>query len=145
MEPEGAPEEPQPEIPGLARRALDTFFSPGKVAEALAQKPVWAGALILGGLLVILQTALIPVEVWEATFREAALERGGDVPEAGQRAAQPQVAGVEGLRLHHGGGREAAGARGLLEDELGGVCVDAQRHGVHPAEVVEDELEDDDE
>ena len=81
VEPEGVAEEPQPEIPGLPRRALDTFFSPGKLAEAVAQKPVWAGALILGGLLIILQTALIPVEVWEATFREAALESGAEVPE----------------------------------------------------------------
>ena len=74
-------EEAQPSIPALPRRVLDTFFSPGKLAEALAQKPLWAGALLLGGVLMILQTALIPPEVWEAMFRETTLQRGSDVPD----------------------------------------------------------------
>ena len=80
-------EEVQAPIPGLHRRFLDTFFSPGKLAEDLARNPVWAAALLVGGLLIALQTLLIPVEIWESMFREAALQRGGDVPEGMQIGA----------------------------------------------------------
>jgi hypothetical protein len=62
-------------------RLVQAFVSPGKLGEALAEKPVWAGALIVGGILLLAQTALIPMEVWETTFREATLARGGEMPE----------------------------------------------------------------
>jgi len=74
-------EEAQAPIPALPRRVLDTFFSPGKLAEALAQRPLWAGALFVGAVLIVLQTVLIPVEVWEAMFRETALQQGREMPE----------------------------------------------------------------
>jgi len=74
-------EEAGPPTPGLATRVLDVFFNPGKLAEALAAKPVWAGALLVGALLIVVQTSLIPVEVWEAMFREAALQRSQPMPE----------------------------------------------------------------
>lgn len=74
-------EEAQPSIPALPRRVLDTFFSPGKLAEALAQKPLWAGALLLGMVLGGLQFVLIPAEVWDQLMRDAALEGGSEVPE----------------------------------------------------------------
>jgi hypothetical protein len=66
---------------GLPRRVLDTFLNPGRLTEGLAEHPAWAGALFLGALLIVLQAVLIPVEVWEVMFREAALQRGQDLPE----------------------------------------------------------------
>jgi len=77
---ESAGEEATP-VPAFHRRLLDVFFSPGRVMEALARNPVWAAALIFGVLLVLLQTFLIPVEVWQETFKAAALQRGQELPE----------------------------------------------------------------
>jgi len=79
-EQEAAAEEAAP-APPFHKRVLDVFFSPGRVMEALARNPVWAAALLLGAALVVLQTFLIPAEVWEAVFKEAALQRGQELPE----------------------------------------------------------------
>lgn len=76
--PAEAPDVPHP---GLAKRLMDAFVSPGRMAEALARNPTWAAALVVGAVLIIAQTLLIPADIWEAVFREAALQRGSDVPE----------------------------------------------------------------
>lgn len=72
------------EFPSLPSRLFNVFLSPGKVMEAIAQKPAWAGALLVGAFLVALQTALIP---WDLTRemmieaqRQAALEAGREAP-----------------------------------------------------------------
>ena len=70
-----------PEIPSLPRRLLDVFFNPGRVMETVAKHPVWAGALLVGVLLVTLQTALIPFDLIMAAQRQAVLESGRDMPE----------------------------------------------------------------
>lgn len=70
-----------PKLPSFPRRFMDVFVSPGALAEALAKRPAWAVALVVGALLVVLQQMLIPVEVWEAAFRTSALERGQEMPE----------------------------------------------------------------
>ncbi|MEJ2203116.1 MAG: hypothetical protein P8170_03305 [Gemmatimonadota bacterium] len=75
------PEGPDPEIASFPARVAQTFFSPGKLSESLAARPVWIGALILGAVLVGLQSALIPIEVWESMFRETMIQRGQAVPE----------------------------------------------------------------
>jgi hypothetical protein len=62
-------------------RVVQTFFSPGKLSQALAARPVWGAALVFGAALVALQSALIPVEVWESPFRETMIEQGRSVPE----------------------------------------------------------------
>jgi hypothetical protein len=67
-------------LPGLGRRVLDAFFSPGRLAEALARNPVWGAALGIVLLLGTIQLLLIPAEIWDQYIREAALERGGEVP-----------------------------------------------------------------
>ena len=49
--------------------------------EAVAKNPVWVGALLVGAVLVALQTALIPFDMIMETQRQAALEAGRDMPE----------------------------------------------------------------
>jgi hypothetical protein len=61
-------------------RVLQTFFDPGALTEALAQRPVWAAAVILGAVLVVGQTLLIPADVWEAMMRETVLRSGREMP-----------------------------------------------------------------
>jgi hypothetical protein len=71
--------DPRPDLPSFPRRMLDVFLSPGHVMEALARRPAWATALVVGALLVVLQVWLIPMDIWEANFREIMLQRGQPV------------------------------------------------------------------
>lgn len=70
-----------PSLPPLHVRIGQVFFSPGNLVEALAAKPAWAAALVVGAVLVLAQTLLIPADVWDAAFREAILAQGREVPE----------------------------------------------------------------
>jgi hypothetical protein len=74
------------QMPGLASRLVAVFFSPGRLMEQLAEQPRWIGALIMGGLVVGLTMALIPVELFLGANRQIALERGAEFPELGERA-----------------------------------------------------------
>jgi hypothetical protein len=68
-------------LPPFHIRVLQTFVAPGKLAETLAHTPAWALALVVGGLLIVAQTVLIPPEVWDAMFRETLLQQGREMPE----------------------------------------------------------------
>jgi hypothetical protein len=72
--------ESAPALPSFPRRVIQVFFSPGDLTAALAKNPAWAAALILGALLILGQTALIPMEVWESMFRETLLRQGREMP-----------------------------------------------------------------
>ncbi len=63
-------------LPAFPRRLLDVFFDPGRLTDALAERPAWATALFVGAVLVVLQVWLIPLEIWEASFRQMMLEQG---------------------------------------------------------------------
>lgn len=69
-----------PPLPSFPTRVIQTFFSPGDLTAALAKNPAWAAALVLGAILVIGQTALIPADVWNAMFRETMLRQGREMP-----------------------------------------------------------------
>jgi hypothetical protein len=71
----------QPEISSLTSRLLDVFLNPGRVMETVARHPAWAGALLVGLLLIALQTALIPFDLILAAQRQAVLESGREIPE----------------------------------------------------------------
>lgn len=71
---------PAPAVPALPRRLLDTFFSPGKMVEAVAREPRWLGALLVSMVLVAISTALIPPELFAEVQRRAALQRGISPP-----------------------------------------------------------------
>ncbi len=73
-EPSSQPSEPSP----FPKRIVEVFFSPGRLVEALARHPFWAAALVLGAVLAVAQTLLIPAEVWETMIREQMLARGQD-------------------------------------------------------------------
>jgi len=73
-------------MPGLAMRLVAVFFSPGRLMEQLAERPKWIGALIVGGVVVGLTMAVIPVDLFLAANREVALQRGAEFPELGERA-----------------------------------------------------------
>ena len=77
----GAGQAERLEIPSLPSRLFNVFVSLGKVMEAVAQNPVWVGALLVGAFLVALQAALIPVDLVMEAQRQAALEAGRDMPE----------------------------------------------------------------
>ena len=61
-------------------RVVQAFFSPGDLVETLARHPAWIMAVILGAVLVIGQTLLIPADVWDAAFRETLLRQGREMP-----------------------------------------------------------------
>lgn len=61
-------------------RVVQTFFSPAELVETLTRHPAWIAAVILGAVLVIGQTLLIPAEVWDAVFRETVLRQGREMP-----------------------------------------------------------------
>jgi len=69
-----------PPAPILPRRLLDTFFSPGKMVEAVAREPRWLGALLVSIVLVAIATSLIPPEMFAEVQRRVALERGISPP-----------------------------------------------------------------
>ena len=75
-----------PPLPALPARLISVFFSPGKLMEQLVEQPRWAGALLVGAVVIGLSVSLIPVEVFVEANRQAAIERGGNFPEMGENA-----------------------------------------------------------
>jgi hypothetical protein len=80
-EEEVAGERPEVVLRPFPVRVVQTFFDPAALTATLAQRPVWAAAVILGAVLVLAQTLLIPAEVWEAMMRETMLRQGREMPE----------------------------------------------------------------
>lgn len=78
MEADSAQAGQAPAPPSFPRRVVDVFVSPGHLARALAAHPLWGAALLTGAVLVVLQVGLIPLEIWEASFRRIMLEQGQD-------------------------------------------------------------------
>lgn len=70
-----------PQLPSLPIRALNMFFAPGEVMSGLKDRPAWAGALVLGAVVVALSNVLLPAEIYIATMREAILQGGGSAPD----------------------------------------------------------------
>jgi hypothetical protein len=66
--------------PPLPRRLLDTFFSPTRMARAVAREPRWLGALFVMMVLIGLSSALLPPEMFAEVQRRAALQRGVEMP-----------------------------------------------------------------
>ena len=60
--------------PGLFGRYVRVFISPDSLFQGLRRRPVWVGAMLLGGCLVSAGTVLMPPELTLATLRERALE-----------------------------------------------------------------------
>lgn len=77
------------------RRVVDTFVAPGQLGEALRDHPAWAAALLVCTALVVLQSALLPSDVWQAMARETILQRGIKLPEGFSVASL-------GSRMHWG-------------------------------------------
>ena len=73
-------------LPSLPMRLAQVFYSPGHLMEALAERPRWVGPLLLSSLLVALSVALVPTEILIEAQRQAALERGGELPRMGEEA-----------------------------------------------------------
>ena len=66
--------------PGLFGRYVSVFISPDILFQGLRRRPVWAGAMLLGGCLVLARTLLMPPELTIATLRERAIEQGRAFP-----------------------------------------------------------------
>ncbi len=69
-------------FPSLPQRLLQVFFSPGGLFTALREKPVWFGALAVGGFLAVLSVVLIPTELWVEITRNQLIAQGQEVPAA---------------------------------------------------------------
>lgn len=74
------------DLPALPRRLLQVFINPGRLCEQLAEKPRWAGALVVSAVLIGSSMLLIPVEVFMEAQRAAAMERGTSMPDMPQSA-----------------------------------------------------------
>jgi hypothetical protein len=72
----------------LPQRLLMVFTAPGRLMEHLAENPRWAGALVVTTAVVLVSVVLLPVDLILEANRQAAMERGADMPEFGERAAQ---------------------------------------------------------
>jgi hypothetical protein len=67
---------PRP-LPGLPRRVLAVFVSPGQLFEQLRDKPVWGGAMLLLVVLNLVMMFLLPAELFEEQVRRS-LEGAGN-------------------------------------------------------------------
>ncbi len=65
----------------LPKRLAMTLFSPGGVMDELRENPRWLGALLVGGLVVVLSTVLVPADVTMEMMRRQFLERDQPVPD----------------------------------------------------------------
>lgn len=76
----------QASLPALPARLAAVFFSPGRLMRQLTGTPAWLGALFVSAAVVGLSMLLIPAELFIEAQREAALERGVELPEMTDRA-----------------------------------------------------------
>jgi len=76
----------QAPLPALPARLAAVFFSPGRLMRQLTDNPAWLGALLVSAAVVGLSMLLIPSELFIEAQREAALERGVELPEMTDRA-----------------------------------------------------------
>jgi hypothetical protein len=76
----------QASLPALPARLAAVFFSPGRLMRQLTGTPAWLGALFVSAAVVGLSMLLIPAELFIEAQREAALERGVELPEMTERA-----------------------------------------------------------
>ena len=65
----------------LPKRLAMTLFSPGAVMDELREDPKWLGALLLGGLVVVVSTLLVPADVTMEMMRRQFLEQDQPVPD----------------------------------------------------------------
>ena len=68
-------------LPGLPRRVLAVFVSPGTLFEQLRDKPLWGGAVLLAVVLNLVTVALVPAELFEEQIRTGIEQSGGDASE----------------------------------------------------------------
>jgi hypothetical protein len=68
------------DLPALPVRLLWVFFSPGRLMERLAERPAWVAALLVSALVIGLSVGLTPPEIMLEAQRQAALERGMEMP-----------------------------------------------------------------
>ena len=76
----------QAPLPALPARLAAVFFSPGRLMRQLTDTPAWLGALLVSAAVVGLSMLFIPSELFIEAQREAALERGVELPEMTDRA-----------------------------------------------------------
>lgn len=74
----GGAEPPHPTFPA---RVVMTLTSPGALGDALRERPTWFMTGLLGAVIVLAGTGLIPPEVWEEFQRAQLLAAGREVPE----------------------------------------------------------------
>lgn len=80
-------------LPPLWKRVVDVFVAPGEMFEKLAANPKWVGAALLGGVLVALSGALLPLELYEDLARAQMMEAGQDLGDPEQMANVFKIAG----------------------------------------------------
>ena len=76
------------DFPSLPTRLMQVFLSPGALTEKLAERPKWLGALLVSAVIIGISMALIPTDVFMEAQRQAALERGTEIPEMPESMAQ---------------------------------------------------------
>lgn len=77
-----------PPLPPLHVRLVQVFVSPGRLMERLVEHPRWVGAMVVSAVLVGVSMALVPTDIFMEAQRQAALERGAEMPEFGEEAMQ---------------------------------------------------------
>lgn len=68
-------------LPPLPARLVAVLFGPGRLMAQLAERPKWAGALLVSAVVVGVSMTLIPTELFLEAQRQAAMERGVPVPD----------------------------------------------------------------
>lgn len=99
------PQDIESPLPSLPRRAIDVFLSPGRLFEGLRTHPAWVGALLLGGILVVIATVAVPAEMYEEMMRaqlQAQGAEGGQAPDPATMATIAKWAGAVGALVMWG-------------------------------------------
>ena len=68
-------------LPGLPRRVLAVFVSPGALFEQLRDQPAWGGAMLLAVALNLATVSLLPTELFVEQIRSGIEESGVDASE----------------------------------------------------------------
>ncbi len=89
-----------PALPNLAQRVVQVFVSPGRLFDALRERPAWLGALVLVVAIALLTTFLVPQDLMHEAVRQQLAKNPNVKPEQMQKAmAMSRILPIFGVMI----------------------------------------------